>query len=408
VLTRFQAEQLLAGKTNGFVFDNYKILEQLGQGGMARVFKAEHQTMGRVVALKILSPKYLRTERARELFKREIRAAGMLIHPHIVTAFDAHEINGHHYLVQEYINGPNLDLYVREKGSLPVNLACDFIRQAALGLAFAHEMGMVHRDVKPANLLLQVNDDGMPVAVKVTDFGLARLNEPNTAAEEQVGTIMTKSNTVMGTPDFLSPEQARSLHQTDTRSDMYSLGCTLYYLLTRRVPFPGGPPLEKLLRHNSEHARPIREIRPEVPEEVAAIVEKLMAKNPEDRYQTPADLIEALRPFVNDLPGPGPVSRRSSPRPMDLADPLPTPFEFDDASSQNDDDDSAALIGTLPPDLTPTPVSILDGSLSSTRLAAELRKRQKRQRQLALYLTLGILGALLALAGILTVVLSLF
>src|SRR5262245_53919048 len=212
VLTRFQAELLLAGRTGGFVMGQYQILDYLGQGGIGRVYKAMHRTMKRVVAVKVLAPQMVRTEKAHRLFKHEVRAAAKLVHPNIVTAFDANKLDGRYYLVMEYIAGPNLDQLVRERGPLPVGLACELMRQAAVGLQYAHEIGMIHRDIKPANLLVQRAAPGAAPVLKILDFGLARLHDAEGKPE---GTILTNENTVMGTPDYLSPEQARNLHATD-------------------------------------------------------------------------------------------------------------------------------------------------------------------------------------------------
>ena len=258
LLTKFQAERLLVGRTAGFLLGQYRVLDQIGRGGMGRVFKAEHRTMGRIVALKVLAPDLLRTDRAQEMFLREVRAAAQLVHPNIVTAYDANEIDGRYFLVLEFVDGPNLEQLVRRQGPLPVGQACDYVRQIAHGLQCAHLLGMVHRDVKPANILVQrrgVNGDEVGL-VKISDFGLARLHNPNAADEfsNHPGTILTKDNTVMGTPDYLSPEQARNLHKTDIRSDLYSIGCTFYFLLTGQVLFPGGSTLDKLIRHGTEKA----------------------------------------------------------------------------------------------------------------------------------------------------------
>ena len=272
LLTRFQAERLLAGRTAGFLLGQYRILDQIGRGGMGRVFKAEHLTMQRIVALKVLSPGLVDNERAHELFLREVRAAAQLVYPNIVTAYDANQIDGRYFLVMEYVDGLNLDQLVRKQGPLSVGLACDYVRQVAIGLQRAHALGMVHRDIKPANILAQrhgVSEDS-PGLVKISDFGLARLQTPGAATHSpnNAGTILTRDNTVMGTPDYLSPEQSRSLHKTDIRSDLYSLGCTFYFLLTGQVPFPGGNSLEKLIRHSTETcpirsaARPPRPPRP--------------------------------------------------------------------------------------------------------------------------------------------------
>jgi serine/threonine-protein kinase len=323
LLTRFQAERLLIGRTAGFILGQYRILDQIGRGGMGRVYKAEHRTMGRVVALKVLAPELMKTDRALELFLREVRAAARLIHPNVVHAYDANESLGRHYLVMEFVDGPNLDHLVRERGPLPVGPACDYIRQAATGLTAAHAIGMVHRDIKPANVLLHRpgSDPDSPGLVKISDFGLARLQAPDTrttAAGSHAGTILLRENTVMGTPDFLSPEQAKDLHATDIRSDLYSLGCTFYYLLAGRVPFPGGTTLDKLIRHSSEVAEPLSAVRPDLPGGVGAIVRRLMAKDPAARFQTPGELVQALEPHA--VGGPIPWAPPAPPQLDDLDD----------------------------------------------------------------------------------------
>jgi serine/threonine protein kinase len=368
LLTRFQAERLLIGRTSGFLLGQYRILDQIGRGGMGRVLKAEHLTMKRVVALKILTPDLMQTERARDLFLREIRAAAQLVHPNIVTAYDANEDDGRYYLVLEYVDGPNLDQLVRNQGPLPVGLACDYIKQAANGLQAAHALGMLHRDVKPANILVQRRglQEHSPGLIKISDFGLARLHSPDTSADapNHAGTILAKQNTVMGTPDFLSPEQARDLHETDIRSDLYSLGGTFYFLLTGQVPFPGGTVLEKLIRHGAEQPRPIQELRPDVPAEVAAIAMRLLAKQPDERYATPEELAAALETFAVS----GPTPWASSPVPCDPdLDAEVTPVEAaastEDILEDNSSDDiSTALASTERPDLAPTPVIISLGS----------------------------------------------
>jgi serine/threonine-protein kinase len=300
LLTKFQAELLLVGRTSGFTLGQYRIVDQLGQGGMGRVFKAEHQTMGRTVAIKVLAPQHTKTEKARELFMREVRAAGRLMHPNIVTAHDANELDGRHYLVMEYIDGPNLDQLVRDRGALPVGLACDIVRQAASGLQCAFEQSMVHRDIKPSNLLLQRSGTTLSSGylVKILDFGLARLGDVGDRAGESID----GRNVVMGTPDYLSPEQARDVHLVDIRSDLYSLGCTFYFLLTAQVPFPGGTTVDKLVRHTREEPVPVEQLRPDIPLEVADIVRCLMAKEPAKRFQTPAELVIELTPLAHPMP----------------------------------------------------------------------------------------------------------
>jgi serine/threonine protein kinase len=387
VLTRFQAERLLIGRTDGFVLDQYVVLEELGRGGMGWVFKARHRTMNRVVALKVLAPGLTKTERAQEMFLREVRAVAQLVHPNLVTAFDANLVGDRYYLVLEYVDGPNLDQLVRTRGPLAVGQACDFIRQAASGLQCAHTAGMVHRDIKPANLLVQRQAaDGGPGLVKVSDFGLARLQEGADAGPGG-GTLVTRPNTVMGTPDFLSPEQARNLHNTDIRSDLYSLGCTFYYLLTGQVPFPGGTSLEKLIRHNTEQPAPVEELRPEVPAAVAAIVRRLLAKKPEDRFRTPAEVATALEPFSVRGPTPWEPFLPSSDPDLELATPNPEgsdplmPVAADPAE-------------TFPPHLGLTPLSAASG-------AASRGKRQRRSRRLVAGLVAAVLLTLAALCAVL-------
>jgi serine/threonine-protein kinase len=340
LLTKFQAERLLVGRTTGFHLGQYRILDQLGRGGMGRVFKALHLTMGRIVALKVLAPDVLQDDRARELFRREMWAVSKLVHPHIVTAFDANEIDGRCFLVLEYVDGPNLDQLVRRQGPLLVGLACDYTRQVADGLQCAHVLGMVHRDIKPANILVQRRglDENSPGLVKISDFGLARLHAPDADVPHSPGTILTKENTVMGTPDFLSPEQARCLHKTDIRSDLYSLGCTFYYLLTGEVPFPGGSTLDKMIRHTTETPASVAARRPEVPAAVAAIVARLLAKHPAERYQTPAELSVALQPFA--VSGPTPWAPSKPPSDVDFG--------------PDGSDETSALVNTVSPDRSPT------------------------------------------------------
>jgi serine/threonine-protein kinase len=359
LLTKFQAELLLIGRTNGFTLGQYRILDQIGSGGMGRIFKARHQTMNRLVALKVLAPQFVNTERARQLFLREVQAAARLSHPNIVTAYDADEVNGRCYLVMEYVDGPNLDQLVRQLGPLPIGLTCDLVRQAAHGLQCAFALGMVHRDIKPANLLVQrpANDTAaVPCVVKILDFGLARLHAPEAVPAAGNQTILTRANTIMGTPDFVSPEQARDMHQVDIRSDLYSLGCTFYYLLTGRVPFPGGTAVEKLVRHVGQQPTPVEELRPEAPPGVAAIVRRLMAKQPDDRFQTPAELAAALAPYA--IPGPAGATGSSPPVPPSEADALMAPTgDLAEASEARGAGGGGALDATLPPDLMPTPMS---------------------------------------------------
>jgi serine/threonine-protein kinase len=390
-LTGFQAAQVLAGRTQGFLLGPYRILDQLGQGGMGRVYKAEHRAMGRIVAIKVLAPHLLKTPKARDLFLREVRALARLVHPNIVTAFDANQEGERHYLVLEYVDGPNLEQLVRDRGPLPVGLACEVIRQVALGLQHAHELGMVHRDIKPANILVQLKSvgDRLQLAdVKISDFGLARLHAPGSVEADRAGTIMARAHTVMGTPDYLSPEQARNMHKVDIRSDLYSLGCTLYHLLTGQVPFPGGTTLEKLVRHGLEEPEPLEKLRSRVPAAVAAIVRRLMAKAPAARFQTPAELAAALKPFAAEDPTPW----AGSPAAASTNDPGITPLDPDSDA----DLDNSGLANTLALDQSLTPLSA-EGLPAAGRLLVPRLDAQRRRLKIALLSGVGVVGGLLAL-----------
>jgi tRNA A-37 threonylcarbamoyl transferase component Bud32 len=286
-LTPFQADLLLQGRGQELLLGSYVLLEKLGEGGMGAVFKARNWKLGRVVAVKVIRPEHLANPPTVRRFEREVRAAAHLDHPNIVHAYDADQVGGAHLLVMEYVEGTDLARLVKERGPLPADRACDFIRQAALGLQHAFERGLVHRDIKPHNLLL--SRDGV---VKVLDLGIARLNPEATGQE--ASSTMTQENVVLGTADYMAPEQASDSHAADIRSDLYSLGCTLYYLLTGRVPFPVEGAVAKLVHHQLHPPTPVEQLRPDVPAPMAEVVRKLMAKKPDDRYQTPAEAAEAL------------------------------------------------------------------------------------------------------------------
>jgi serine/threonine protein kinase len=291
-LTPFQANQLLQNKGGELVLGPHILLERLGEGGMGQVFKARHKNLGRIVALKLIRKERLDNAAAILRFQREVRAVAALAHPHIVRAFDADEIDGTHLLVMEYIEGAiDLARLVKKDGPLPAAQACAYIRQAALGLEHAHERGLVHRDIKPHNLLLA----GACKGIKVLDMGLARLQ----VSSENTSTTMTQEGMVMGTPDYIAPEQAMDSHTADIRADLYSLGCTFYYLLAGRPPFPGGTLMEKINQHHFDEPTPLEELHPGIPAGVAAIVRRLMAKKPQDRFQTPKELAVALETLGN-------------------------------------------------------------------------------------------------------------
>jgi WD40 repeat protein/serine/threonine protein kinase len=292
-LTAYQADRLVRDD-GGLTLGSYVLLDKLGEGGMGAVFRARHARLGRSVALKVIRKERLDSEAAVKRFRREIMAAAQLDHPNIVLAYDADESGGTHFFAMELVEGTDLAKLVKQRGPLPVREACEYVRQAALGLQHAFERGLVHRDVKPANLLLTTTG-----VVKVLDMGLARLDA---LRESESASTLTQEGTVMGTPDYMAPEQALRSHDVDIRADLYALGCTLFFLLTGRVPFAGGSATEKLLRRQVEAAPDVRSRRPDVPEAVAAVVAKLMATRPADRYQTPAELALALEDILRVRP----------------------------------------------------------------------------------------------------------
>jgi WD40 repeat protein/tRNA A-37 threonylcarbamoyl transferase component Bud32 len=291
-LTPFQANQLFRDQALPLVLGSYVLLDRLGEGGMGTVFKARHRRLGRVVALKLIRKERVSDEAAVRRFRREIEATAQLEHPNVVRAFDADEASGAHFFTMELVEGADLGAVVKRRGPLPVAEAVDCARQAALGLQHAFEKGLVHRDVKPSNIL--VTSGG---TVKLLDLGLARLAAP---ADGHTTSMLTEDGAVMGTPDFIAPEQALSSHKVDIRADLYSLGCALYYLLTGQPPFPGGTLAEKLVKHQLARPRPVRELRPDVPPALAAVLDRLMAKRPEDRYATPAEAARALTEALAD------------------------------------------------------------------------------------------------------------
>src|SRR5262249_3383132 len=274
-LTRHQINQIVAGRAKELFVGPYVLVDRLGEGGMGTVFKARHRHMGRVVALKIIRKEKLANPDAVQRFYREVQAAAQLVHPNIVLAFDAAQDGNTHYLSMEYVDGTDLARLVRESGPLPVAKACEYVRQAALGLQHAHERGMVHRDIKPHNLLLTRTSGGVTSAgdlIKILDFGLALRGGPERER------AITQTGAVIGTPDYIAPEQAINSRSADIRADLYSLGCTFYFLLTGRAPFQGESLTQVLLQHQMEEAPPLEQLRADTPPVVAAVVRKLMAK----------------------------------------------------------------------------------------------------------------------------------
>jgi len=299
-LTPFQVNQLFQGRGPELVVGPYLLLERLGAGGTGLVFKALHRKMQRAVALKLIRRELVRDAEVVSRFLRELQVISQLDHPHIVHAYDAGPIGETYFLAMEYVEGVDLDRLVRRSGPLSATEACAYVRQAALGLQHAHERGLVHRDIKPSNLFLaRSKGPGATGVVKLLDLGLARFREvegkQQPAAEAVATRILTPVGSVlMGTPDYMAPEQANDFHAADIRADVYSLGCTLYFLLTGRAPFAGATLAQKLVHHQMIEPPDVRTLRPEIPAALARALRKMMAKRPEDRYQTPGELAAAL------------------------------------------------------------------------------------------------------------------
>jgi serine/threonine-protein kinase len=294
---------LLAGRGADLVVGPYHVLDHLGRGGQSDVYRARPAGEGHVVALKVIRSDLPGNPEAARQFLLEMEAMTRLDHPNIVQFWDADQCGDSYYCAMEHIEGTDLGKYVRLMGPLPAAEACDYIRQAALGLQHAHEQGLIHRDIKPANLFLvsdgvisnragKANKDHSPLTIKILDWGLAGLRPPRKAASPGAA----EPKVMVGTADYLSPEQALSPAQVDIRGDLYSLGCTLYFLLTGQPPFPGGTVMEKILRHQEAEPTPLLALRPDLPVGPAGILERLLAKRPMDRFQTPAALAIALTP----------------------------------------------------------------------------------------------------------------
>ena len=312
-LSPYQVNQILQGKGDLLIVGANRLLERLGEGTMGQVFKAWNTRLSRVVAVKMIHKEHLANSKAIDRFHREIVTASQLDHPNIVLVRDADECGDRPYLVMDFIDGIDLAQRVRQQGPLPLAQAVSFAHQAALGLQHAFERGVVHRDIKPGNLMLVgggVSGESLqgsagettftpqrspfaPQQIKILDFGLSRFE-----SETRNANRLTYAGNLIGTVDYIAPEQAQDAHAADLRADIYSLGCTLFYLLTGKPPFPGATVVEKVIARTTGNPPSVRAVRPEVPAGLDAVMLRLMARQPERRYATPQEAAQALAPYT--------------------------------------------------------------------------------------------------------------
>lgn len=354
LLTDFQAKQLLMGKWKRFTIGRYKVLEKIGVGGMGQVFLCEHILMRRRVAVKVLPTAKAEEASSLERFKREARAVASLDHPNIVRAYDLDQEDNLHFLVMEFVDGSNLQDIVKTSGPMPPLRACHYVYQAALGLQHAFDRaGLIHRDIKPGNIL--VDRTGV---VKILDMGLARFFHD----EDDLLTKKYDEN-VLGTADYLAPEQALDSHSVDIRADIYSLGATMYFMLTGNPPFVEGTVTQKLIWHQQKEPKPVSEFRSDVPAAILAILHKMMAKDPNNRFQVPSELADALWEHVQTpIPPPPDVEMpKLSPAAMGVVGGLPAPAPLPKAAGPTTPPPVRAVVSAEPTVVhrpaTPAPIN---------------------------------------------------
>ena len=270
---------------------SYVQLECIGEGGMGCVYRSRNWKLKTPAAVKVIRRNRAEHPATVERFLREVRAAGAIDHPNVVHALDADVEHGRLYYAMEYVPGTDLGRLLQDRGALPIDMACRYAGQLAQGLWHISSLGLVHRDVKPGNVL--VTESGS--SVKLVDLGLARFDRPNW---EAAASALTRVGMMIGTPDYVAPEQIRDSRRADIRSDLYSLGCTFYHMLTGRAPFADADAIDKMCLHQTAEPIPVERLRPDVPPTVAAVVRQLMAKKPRDRYQDPGEVAATLRPYL--------------------------------------------------------------------------------------------------------------
>jgi serine/threonine protein kinase len=302
IITGWHAEKLLQGKYKGFFLGKYKLLGHIGSGGMSSVYLAEHTMMRDYRAIKVLPPSKMVKSSYLARFQQEAKAIASLNHPNIVRAYDIDNQGDTHYIVMEYVAGDDLQTLVKKKGPLPVAVVANYIMQAAHGLQHAHDCGLIHRDVKPANFLLGKNG-----VVKLLDLGLALFTD-----EGKASLTIDHNDKVLGTADYLAPEQALNSHGVDQRADLYGLGCTMYYLLTGQPPFPDGSIAQRIAKHQKIMPTEIRKLRPDCPGELEGICWKLIQKDPNYRYSSAQQAAEVLQSWMVKAQVPSAVGSGSS------------------------------------------------------------------------------------------------
>lgn len=300
-VTEYQAAMLMHGHAKHLFLGPYKLLERVGKGRLALVYKAVHDS-GQIVAIKVLPPSRAKHPRWLARFQREARLARRLCHPNVVRTFDAGSADGIHYAVLEYLEGQTLQSILSERQRLAEPEALSLAYQTLLGLQHLHENGLVHRNLEPANLMLLRSAAREPFAVKILDITLARAVFEDDSSAEPDTLQVTHEGTFLGTPAYLAPEQARNAHAVDIRSDLYSLGCICYQMLTGQPPFPDASPVTQLIRHATERPRPLAHFAPDAPEGLQMLIDRLLAKDPGQRFTSPAEAAEACVPFLTETP----------------------------------------------------------------------------------------------------------
>ena len=290
LITSWQAQQLLAGR-HSFFLGPYRLLERVGQGRFGIVFRSQHETKRNIVALKVLPAEAMSNPHVAARFEREVRLASKLKHPHIVNAYAAQEVHGIHFLIMEYVPGRTLRQWIQEFGRLPIDWSCEVVRQCALGLDYAAAQGIVHRDIKPSNIMVEAQSTSGRPHAKLLDLGVARAMDENEEAR------LTKPGHVLGTVDYMAPEQVQNTPGVDTRADIYSLGCTLFHAITGQVPFSGDNWAERMLVRTRSEAPLLSTLRHDLPVGLSELVAQLLARNPAHRISTASAVAAALEPF---------------------------------------------------------------------------------------------------------------